>query len=271
MKTIQLFYLFILGLGLVSCEQVIDVDVPENTVKYVIEGSVNTEQDSSYVRITKSVGYFDNTATTPFVTNATAEVNGVTFAHIGNGMYKPATPYKGVVGTLYHLTVTIDGKTFTSSSFLEPMFQVDTVITYFKKGSGFLEDGYAVKYIGIDNRTPVKYTYFRFGFNSPIDSEGRDSIDGNRILFDNKSAVLNQPYEFELPFVRLQPKDTALLIFRSIDEIAYRYYFSLTNRTGGGPFSTPPSNLPTNIKGPEEALGLFAAYDVVRFRTAVVE
>jgi hypothetical protein len=271
MKKFHFIFILIIGLGLTSCTEVIDVDVPENTVKFVIEGSVNTEQDSSFVRITKSVGYFDNTTSTPYVTNATTKVNGVTFTHIGNGMYKPASPYKGIVGTVYNLSVNVDGKTFTSSSYLEPMFEVDTVITYFKKGSGFVEDGYAVKYIGIDNRTPVKYTYFRFGFNSLIDSEGRDSIDENRILFDNKSAILNQPYEFELPFVRLQPNDTAILIFRSIDETAYRYYFSLTNRTGGGPFSTPPSNLPTNIKGTEEALGLFAAYDVVRFRTRVVQ
>ncbi len=271
MKNIQHLFLILIGLTLASCEQVIEVDVPENTVKFVIEGSVSTEMDSSYVRITKSVGYFNNTSSTPFVTNATTTVNGVAFTHIGDGIYKPASPYIGTVGTLYNLSVNVDGKTFTSSSFLEPMFDVDTVITYFKEASGFTEEGYAIKYIGIDNRTPVKYTYFRFGFNSKEESNGKDSIDGTRILFDNKSAVLNQPYEFELPFVRLQPNDTAILIFRSIDEAAYRYYYSLTNRTGGGPFSTPPANLPTNIKGPEEALGLFAAYDVKRFKTPVVE
>jgi hypothetical protein len=271
MKKFQSILFILLGLTIVSCQQVIDVDVPANTVKIVVEGSINTETDSSFIRITRSVGYFDNTSSTPLVTNATTTVNGVPFIHIGAGIYKPASPYTGVTNTLYNLKIQVDGQTYTSSSFLEPLFEIDTIISFFKKGDGFTDDGYAVKYIGIDNRTPVKYTYFQFGFNSQKDSDGKDSLYDFNVLFDNKGSILNTPFEFEIPFLRLQPKDTAILIFRSIDEASYRYYFSLGNRGSGGPFSTPPANLPTNIVGTKEALGLFAAYDVKRYRKPIVK
>jgi hypothetical protein len=271
MKNIHYLFLVLLGLSLASCEQVIEVDVPENTVKLVVEGSITTETDSSFVRLTRSVGYFDNTSATPYVTNGTVKVNGTTFIHVSNGMYKPASPYTATINTKYNLNVVVDGKTYTSTSFLEEMFEIDTVIPVYKPKDLFGEAGYTVKYIGRDTRPPVKYTYFRFGFNSVERSAGQDSIEDFRVLFDNKSMV-DGTYEFEIPGHDLQLNDTSIMIFRSIDEPVYRYYFALGNRSSGGPFSTPPANLPTNIIGKEEpALGLFAAYDVKRFRTRIVE
>jgi hypothetical protein len=271
MKNIQYIFLVLSGLSLASCEEVIEVDVPENTVKLVVEAAVTTETDSSFVRLTRSVGFFDNTSSTPFVTNAAVSVNGVAFTHKGNGVYRAASPYTATVNTRYNLNIVVDGKTYTSTSFLEEMFEIDTVIPVFKPEDMFGDAGYTVKYIGRDTRPPVKYTYFRFGFNSLETSGGRDSIEDFRVLFDNKSMV-NNTYEFEIPGLRLQPNDTSIMIFRSIDEPVYRYYFALGNRSSGGPFSTPPANLPTNIIGKEDpALGLFAAYDVKRYRTRIVE
>jgi hypothetical protein len=262
---------FIYTLGLLavvlasSCTEVIDVDVPENTVKLVVEGAVTTETDSSYVRLTKSVGYFDNTQT-PYVTNATVTVNGTVFTHKGSGIYKPAAPYAGVAGTYYNLAINYNGKQYTSGSMLEPMFQIDTIVPVFRPAEGFIEEGYTVKYIGIDNRAPIKYTYVRFGFKG-LDSI-QDFYEDFRVLFDNANTKINEPFEFEVPFQRLQLGDTSLLIFRSIDEPVYRYFQALSNRQGGGPFSTPPANLPTNIRG-GDVLGYFAAYDVQRYRTFI--
>lgn len=271
MKNIQFLFLILVGLSLASCEEVIDVDVPENTVKLVVEAAITTETDSSFVRLTKSVGYFDNTNTTPYVTNAAVTVNGVIFTHTANGLYKGPSSYTGTVNTKYNLNIVADGKTYTSSSFLEKMFEIDTVIPVFKPEDLFGEAGYTVKYIGRDDRPPVKYTYFRFGFNSEVTTMGKDSFEDFRILFDNKNMV-DGTYEFEIPGHDLQLNDTSIMIFRSIDEPVYRYYFALGNRSSGGPFSTPPANLPTNIIGATEpALGLFAAYDVKRYRTRIVQ
>jgi hypothetical protein len=262
-----LFYILISCLVFPSCTEVIEVDVPENTVKLVVEGQVTTEQDSSFVRLTQSVGYFDDNKPAPTVENAVVSVNGIPFTHTLNGIYKPASPFTGVTGTVYNLSISHEGKQYGSSSLLDPMFQIDTVVPIFKQREGFLEEGYTVAYLGFDKRPQVKYTYVRFGF------KGFDSIndfyEGFRVLFDNKGQNPEQPIAFEIPFIRLKSKDTSLLIFRSVDEKVYRFLLALGNRSSGGPFSTPPANVPTNITGSEPALGLFAAYDVKRFRTRI--
>ncbi len=269
-NSILILFSLLFGLIFTSCEEVIDIEVPDNTEKIVIEGQVTTEIDSSYIRVTRSVGYFNNTSSTPSVTDALVDVNGISFIHVGNGIYKPNSGYIGNTGAVYNLSVTQNGKLYTSSTILEPMFQVDTIVSYYKPQNGFIDEGYAVAFMAIDNRLRTKYTYFRFGFRNTIETQGKDSMFDNRVLFDNKNSVINQPYVFELPFLRLQPNDTAILIFRSIDENANRYYQALSDRGGaGGPFSTPPANLPTNIKG--GALGLFAAYDVKRFIAPIVK
>jgi hypothetical protein len=263
MKNLTYIFILITVVLVSSCTEVIDVDVPENTEKLVVEAIVTIETDSSYVRLTKSVGYFDNKPT-PLVTDAVVTINGTNFIHQGNGIYRPNSPYTGIAGTYYNLLITHNGKQYTSGTMLEPMFQIDTIIPVYREAEGFLEEGYTVKYVGIDNRLPTKYTYVRFGV------KGFDSIndfyEDFRVLFDNANSKLNEPFEFEIPFQRLQPEDTSLLIFRSIDEPVFRYFQALGNRQGGGPFSTPPANLPSNIRG-ENVLGLFAAYDVKRYRT----
>lgn len=269
MKKINVLLYLLLLFAVTSCEEVIDVDIPEDENRVVVEGYVTTETDSSYVRLTRTLSYFDNTSAIPLVLDAAVTVNNDTFYHIGNGIYRPAPGYTGITGTAYNLKIVTGGKVYTSTAILDPMYQVDTLITVYKPKEGFIDEGYTVKFVGRDDRPRVKYTYFRFGFSNQQDTNNKDSMIDFRVLFDNKNSVLNQPYEFELPFLRLQENDTVITIFRSVDENVYRYLLALGNRGGGGPFSIPPANLPTNIKG--GGLGLFAAYDVKRFRYRIVK
>lgn len=270
MKTIHYLLLPLLFAGLSACEEVIEVDIPADENRVVVEGYVTTEKDSSYVRLTRTLSYFDNTSSIPEVTDAAVTVNNDTFYHVSNGIYRPAAGFTGVSGTAYNLTVVTGGSTYTSTAILDPMYQVDTLITVFKPKEGFIEEGYTVKFIGRDDRPRVKYTYFRFGYKNDLETQGRDSMADFRVLFDNKNSKLNEPYEFELPLLRLKEDDTVITIFRSVDENVFRYLVALGNRQGGGgPFSIPPANLPTNIRG--GALGLFAAFDVKRFRYRIVK
>lgn len=252
-----------------SCEEVIDVDLPEGSEKLVVEGYVRTETDSSYIKLTKTLSYFDNTSAIPNVTNAMVLVNSDTFFHVGNGYYKPNSPYTGIAGTMYNLTININGEQYQSSSMLNALGQIDSIISEFKPKQGFIEEGYSVKFTGIDNRPRIKYTYFRFGFNGE-DSDGKDSMSTFRVLYDNSNTVLNEPYEFELPVLRLKENDTAILHFYSVDEQVYKFLTALNNSSGGGPFSTPPANLPSNVRG-KDVIGIFSAQDVMRFRHRITK
>ena len=258
---IHLISIIVFGLLIVSCKEKINIDIPDGDPKLVIEAELSTEVDSSFVRLTKSANYYSS-ADYLKVTNALVLINTDTFYPVSNGIYKPKASYVGVTNKTYSLKIVSEGKTYTSTSTLTPMFRVDSLQQVFKPAQGFLKEGYTVKYFGLDNREPIKYTYFRFGKN---DLQGNDSLFDDKILFDNGSTQSGQ-YEFELPFLRLKKGDYTYLIFRSVDKNMYDFINAYNNQTSGapGPFQVPPANLPTNIIG--GALGYFATYDVVRSR-----
>ncbi len=266
MKQVTIFLSVILVLAVQSCKEKIEMDVPEGEQKYVIESELTTETDSSFVKITKTAAYFSKDPY-PVVDNANITVNGTPFLYVGNGVYKPAVPYVATINTIYNLNIDVDGKQFTSSSLLHPMFRIDSFYQVFKPKEGFLQEGYSINYIGFDDRPKTKYTYFRLGYFDTLVM--RDSMQGFKILFSSEETPLNEPYSFELPFTRFQPGDECIMIFRSVDKAMNDFILAYENQTSGapGPFQVPPANLPTNIKG--GAIGYFATYDVIRKRYKV--
>lgn len=244
-----------------ACEDKIDVDLSFAGQKPVIEGRVVTEVDSSYVKLTYTAPYNSNEQS-PVITNAVVEVSkenepAVIFSHIGNGIYKPTAGYVGVKDNNYSLKVVIEGKEYTSQSYLFPMFQIeDTLVQEFKPASGFLDEGYAITYNAIYDQRPVKYYWFNFGKN--------DTLEDNDILFDNDGIPFNLRQPFELPFFRASKGDSVMLVFRSIDRSVSTYIDAVGSLNSGAPalFQAPPANPPTNIKG--NALGFFYVADVVR-------
>lgn len=266
MKKYKLGFLAILIVVLHSCKEEIDLDIPGGTQKVVIEAELTTETDSSFVKVTRTADYYSAGKNEP-ITNATITINGISFNHVNNGLYKPTAPFSGVTGQTYNLNVLADGKTYTSSSVLEPMFRIDSIFQVFKPAEGFLDAGYSINYIGFDNRPKIKYTYFRLGYFDTIVQ--RDSMADNRILFNSDQTPVGVPYAFELPFTRFQPREEVILIFRSVTKEMSDFIASYNQQTSGapGPFQVPPANLPTNIKG--GAVGYFATYDVIRKRYIV--
>ncbi|TNE78489.1 MAG: DUF4249 domain-containing protein [Bacteroidetes bacterium] len=243
-----------------ACEEKVDVQLGDTEPKVVVEGYWCSETDSSYVRLSRSIDYF-NTSTPPAITDATVEIsdgqNSILLTHDVDGYYRPQAGYKADTGKVYTLKVISDGETFTSSSKLNPMFEVDPVLQFeYKPASGFIEEGYAVTYYSIDNRPGEIYTRFNFGQN--------DTIFDQEILFTSADLIKGQNRPFELPFYRAQSGDSVMLIFRSLDVSVARYFEALNALNSGapGPFQTPPANPPTNISG--GAVGYFMATDITR-------
>lgn len=249
-----------------SCKEKIDLDVPGAEPKVVIESEVTTETDSSYVKITKTADFY-STDPYPVIADALVSVNGVPFNYVGKGMYRPAAGYKGVTGTVYNLDITAEGQNYTSSAVLEPMYRIDSLYQVYKEKEGFMDAGWAIYYLGFDDRPRTKYTYFRIGYFDTIVQ--RDSLDDFKILFNNTETVVNEEYHFELPFTRFQVGEECVMIFRSVTKEMSDFIAAYSAQTDGapGPFQVPPANLPTNIKG--GAIGYFATYDVVRRRYTV--
>ena len=257
---------------LVECKQEITLDLPNNGQVLIVQGEISTEKDSSFVHLTQTVSYYSNDPI-PAVNNATVTVNGIyIFKSIGNGIYKPDTPFVGLINTIYNLNIVYNGSTYNSSALLDQMFDIDKVDSVFYPaqqgggpggGGGSRRDGYAVRVFWTDTRTPGKYTYLRVGrTNAEI---LQDSFFRNIVLMDNGVTKLNTQISRELPR-HYQPGDSVITILRSCDKNMYYFLqaYQMQNSNAPGPFQIPPANLPTNITG--GAVGYFTACDVRRFR-----
>lgn len=262
----QLFLLMVLALSLFSsCEEKIDLELGNTQTRVVIEGNLVTQMDRSYVRLSLTQDYFNNNAPV-YITDAIVEISstqGTVVFNYGNlGFYNGPPGYKPDTSLVYHLRVEVDGKEYTASSTLYPMFEVDTNLIFeYKPASGFIEEGYAVTYYSIDSRLDEVFTLFNFGVN--------DTLSEQNIIFSNVGIRKFETVPFELPFFRAQSGDKVTLEFRSMDRPVATYLQALANlnNEAPGPFKTPPANPPTNISG--GAVGYFMATDIVRVNKIV--
>jgi len=268
MKTIKNIFIVIVFLfAVASCKEEIKLDFPSSEKKLVVEAEITTEMDSSYVKLTMSADYY-STDPYPNVSSAIVSVNGINFAYVGNGIYKPSPPYIGVKGQSYNLNIDNNGSIYKAASLLEPMFRVDSIFQVFKPAQGFFKEGYAINYSGFDDRPKIKYTYFKLGkFDTILQ---RDSMSEQRILFNSGQTEIGKQYNFELPFTRLQKGEESILVFRSVDKNMNDFIQAYNTQTSGapGPFKVPSANLPTNVVG-TNVIGYFTCYDVVRKRYKV--
>lgn len=263
---IQLYLISIAVFFLFSCSEKINLDIPNEAPLLVVEGEVSNETDSSYVKLSLSRNYASSEAP-PIIKNATVKVNEIPFVFDEKlNLYKGPIGFKGQINTTYSLSVLHENKTYTAQTFMEPMFRVDSIFQTWKEAEfgGELPAGWAVSYVGFDNRPQIKYTYFVSGIYSNIINQ--DSFNIDKITFDNSLTPVNRVYSFELPFSRFNSGDVFIAVFRSIDKNMFNFINAYNNTSPDipGPFQTPPANLPTNITN--GAVGYFTAYDVVRKR-----
>jgi hypothetical protein len=252
---------------LTSCKEKIEVEMENAEPLLVVEAEVTTETDSSYVRLTLSANYYSSEPN-PIVKTASVSINNIPFTFVpASNIYKAPAGFIGKTDTIYNLLVSYNGKEYKSQAKLEPMFQVDSFFQTWKEAQGFLPAGYSLSYAAFDAREPIKYTYYQqFLYDSTSKS---DTSDGNLIFFDNSLTPINQAYNFEIPFLRLNSGAEYVAVFRSVDKNMYEFLNAFGNQNPDipGPFQVPPANLPTNITG--GAVGYFATYDVKRWRYKV--
>jgi hypothetical protein len=244
-------------LALASCTEVIDIELNDADRQIVIEGSVYEGVDSVIVSVTKTTNYFDTTGPTP-VENATVELtmpdnSTIPLSYIGNGQYI-ANSLDISTESTYQLTVNVDGKTFTSSTYMESSVTIDSLQYEFQEGLFGGDDGYSVF---INYQDPLGKNFYRFvyGRNGEILNEPQDI----QIVDDN----LNDGNYIRIPiFTRtFSPGDTVYIELQSIDSKLYEFYqtyAAVASEDAGSPFSAAPANPESNILG--GALGVFGAY-----------
>ena len=290
-----------------SCTKEVEIDIPGYQEQLVIDGSIETGMPP-LVLLSRSKDIYSPTNLQAFlegfVTGATVTVsNGTTSVQLeevctdnlppGSEAIAAAifgipqselvnyhlcaytsfnTSIWGQVGKTYALTVSFEGKTFTSSTTIEQPSSLNTL--YWKQDGDLTNYGYSWATL---TDTPNNYDAYKWEvkrINVGIDGQPVDKVftkTFSPVFDDDFFDGLTFNFFYENPTVwddntvpdeykgYYKIGDTVVVKLSKMDRYVFNFmekkYIQLA--TAGNPFATP-TNIPTNIEG--GALGLWAGY-----------
>ncbi|WP_020605783.1 DUF4249 domain-containing protein [Spirosoma spitsbergense] len=259
------FLLYILGgfIGLNGCTTVIDAKLDTGPVQLSVDALLTNQPGSQTIRLTKTAGYFDSN-TPPAATSATVTVTdntGKTYRFIdstntGYYVWKPTgKDTLGHIGRTYQLTILYGGDTFRSTSKINPVPPIDSLI-FVKRALNPLSttQGYRAEFYAVDIPKQVDYYRIRFFRNGTLQNKPNNIITSQDGVFGGNSSVADG-LTFIVPIRRsINPdslyalKDIVKVEVHSLTADAFLFWQQVrTQVTNGGLFATPPANVPTNI------------------------
>lgn len=260
--------IFLILFMLSSCQDVIDLEVPDGDIQLVVDGWLTDQDGEKEVKLSTTANYFENSES-PLVENALVILyneSGAldTLEEEAPGTY--VTPYIGQIGSTYHLYIrTQTGEEYESNpETLTAVPEITAIYSTFKEESIFEDEGY---YISIDTYEPVgpgnhyRWKQFVNGtyLNTPFDLlyATDEFVDGNPIL--GFEVTINAPLELG---------DEYKIQQLSISQEAFEFFTQLETQTAfvGSLFDSPPAALQGNIirldQPDKKALGYFGVSSV---------
>lgn len=245
----KISFLIILSfLFFTSCQDVIDLEVPDGEVLLVVDGWLTDQEGEKQVLISTTANYFYDSIT-PKVENALVvlfDENGAVDTLIESNPGTYITNYQGVVGKTYHIYIqTISGEEYESNpEVLKFVSTIADVHAEFREETAFEEEGY---YVSIDTEEPLGIgDFYRWKqyvndtlLNEPFDLlyASDEFVDGNPIIgFD----VTTKP---------LKLGDSYRIQQLSISREAFDFFTQLQTQTAfvGSLFDSPPAALQGNM------------------------
>jgi len=252
----KLYYKILFGAfltTLVSCTDVIDVDVPEGPIRLTIEASLDWEKgtvgNEQTILLSTSTPFFDSQTNTS-VTGANVQVTNNTsgaifnFQDQGNGQYT-TTSFVPILGNSYSLEVVYQGERYTATETLFPVTDISSITQSTEDG----EDDEALE-VNVSFQDPAdveNYYFLRFQSRNDLLPELFDIkdefIDGNEATFYYEKLE-----DEEDNIEEFQPGDVVDIVLLSASEDYYNYLQLLIEQfeSAGNPFSATPVALVGN-------------------------
>jgi hypothetical protein len=270
MKTLKIALYFFSLLALASCTKVIDLKLGNDTGKLVIEGNITNTAGPQIIKLSTNVP-FSNTNTYPPVGGATVSVsdqadNTYPFVESPAGTYSNSQ-LTGIPGNTYTMTVTTGGKTYTATSVMPAVVNLDSltskneviqtndhkkVVTVYYQDPADVASQY--RFVMYVNKVQADDIY---AFNDQFTNGRYVSLD---LRENNASSSVDKG---------IFAGDTVTVEMQCIDQPVYNYWYTLmqqeTNGPGGG---VTPSDPPTNIS--PVTLGYFSAH-TTQSKTVIVK
>lgn len=272
MLRLTIISLFLLALAS-SCEDPIDIDIPDGPERLVVEGWI-TDQPGPYEIKLSITNNFNDTALNPKIQNASVSVmdsrGGVfDFTEQSPGSYLSSPDWEGEPGFTYTGMITLsDGTKVVSSP--EPLSAVPELDSLFYKEvfpatiiDGIIQEEF---FLGGTIQDPPNVDNF---YRWRLTQNANPLIDIESIIIFSDRFVDGNDFQLEVPQLLFGRLDTIVVQQESISEKAFDYYDLLIAQatTLGQSSGTAPAILRgnmTNESNPEQiVLGYFGAAAIV--------
>lgn len=263
----------IFSLLLLSCEEVIDLNLSDDTPRVVIEGGVTSLTEPYSVNLSWSKSYYSSE---PQETISDALViisddRGVvdTLVSVGEGEYRTVKTV-GEVGRGYTLSTEVDGVSYIASSYLNSPIAIDSISVNWTQFEFWElsseeqsegeddEEGYRVSVSFLDKESFTDYILFKLKING-------EYISDIYLYNDTFTDGNYQEYIF-YGYTDVETNDTVSVEAWTLTEDAYNFFNTsddviIDGDGGGGSMgAAPPDNPVSNISN--GALGYFSAHGV---------
>ena len=244
------FYLLIAVLSLASCREVVEIELPNEEPRLIVEAELNDTPGPHSVRLNLTADYFSDGPLPP-VTDALVIMSDDTgqrdtLVQPEDGLYLTQN-LEGVIGQTYTLNIQWNGNTYESSGTLLEEAIIDSLSYQYFPANPIFDEGYYIFFFG--RVPPGRTNYFRF------------KVYENDSLYNDRSDLLIQDDEFlpdTLSNIRFSYPftlgDTVKIEMHTLNREMYQYYLELVTLlyNDGGLFSPPPQNPVSNIRNLSE-------------------
>jgi hypothetical protein len=276
-NTLSILLVLFISVSIFSCTDVIDLEVKEGVTQLSVDALINNKNENQVVKLTLTQGYFDNSAIKPalgatvilFDQDSTA-YQFVDLKKDGNYTFDAKSKPFNKIGNQYLLYISYGGEEYYSVSKLNRVPKIDSIAYEVDKlpvkpdngpQEGFRPQFYAKDIVGEGDCYWVK-----FAKNNKYFSKATDITVAYDAGFSPGSKT--DGLLFILPIRTVQQelyadKDTMKVDLLSITQEQF-FYLQFVQQVSqdGSLFSTPLSNIPTNIinrndKSTKKAVGFF--------------
>lgn len=255
-------YIPIILLLLQACTEKIDLELGDTYERLVVEATITDRDSFQKVILSRTTTYLSNQPA-PMVTDARVSISDGNSRWLLQehrpGHYSSAEKHAAQAGTMYHLEIEYQGRTYRASSFMKPVAAIDSLTV---RPHPFIPNHHELIAHFQEPRETTDFYMWRVFLN---DEELTNTILRRPVSADD---LINGQY-LSLPFYTIRPEDEVMVSGNTIRvemyNISYEYYLFLiamrrNQGSAGGPFAGPPANIPGNIDN--GAMGFFLAASV---------
>ncbi len=257
--------LLLILFSLISCEDIVNVDLDTAEPKLVVDASIKWQKGTSgneqIIYVTTTGDYYNTDV--PNVSGATVYItdensNQFNFTeNPGTGQYI-CDNFIPVINGVYTLTVQYNGENYTATETLKAVPTIDSVSQ--NNDGGFTGDEIELKFFFQDNGN--EDNFYLIQFNTSFASLPEYAVVDDEFFQGNQmfGLYINED---------MQTDDTVTCTLQGISETYYNYMNILLNVAGdnsGNPFQTPPATVRGNLVNQTNfdnyALGFFRLSEI---------